>query len=231
MGQDNPQRRSHLTDMYLFHPHIASLYSSAGFAWLLLALLVCAVVTRVSYPLFLHDCVSVVFSRIARRYSDTTRPATIVFSHLFLLGTLAMCLWLCLYADGPLHWLHYGMTAGLVVVWLLMRFLLLRFLGYVFSFRHEAQAVHEDSLSLLMLVAMVQYVACCLAPLISAQDVFRWIATGVAGVYLTTLTGKMVVTYARSFRTLFYICLYILTVEILPPAALYLIAFQISTIE
>lgn len=216
--------------MYVFEPHIASLYTSAAFAWLLFALLSCVVVMLIAYPPFLHDCVAVVFSRITRRYSDTTRLAPMVFSHLFLVGTLSLCLWLCLYTAGPLRWLHYGLTAGLMAVWLLLRFLASRFIGYMFSIRNEAQAVQEDSLSLLMLAGMLCFVTCCVASVTPLQEVFPKIAAGVAALYLAALTAKMAVTYARSFRMLFYTALYILTFEIVPLAALYAVASQICLI-
>ncbi|MBP5476521.1 MAG: DUF4271 domain-containing protein [Paludibacteraceae bacterium] len=216
--------------MYCFYPHIASLYSSVGFAWLLLALLVCAVVTRVSYPPFLNDCLTVVFSRISRRYSDNARPSSFVFSHLFLLGTLALSLWLCLSVTGPLQWLHYGLLVLLLVVWLLSRYVLSRFLGYVFSIRHETQAVQEDSVLLLMLASLLFYVLCCLIPWMPVQVDFRWVAVAVISLYLIVLTGKVMVTYARSFRMLFYIFLYILTLEIVPLAMLYRVASHITAV-
>ena len=216
--------------MYVFEPHIVSLYSSAALAWLLLALLSCIVITRIAYPPFLHDCLTVVFSKITRRYSDTTRLTPVVFSHLFLLGTLSLCLWLCLYTAGPLRWLHYGLIAGLISAWLLLRFLITRFLGYVFSIRHEAQAVQEDSLSLLMLVSLLFYAVCCVAPLMPVQKVLPMIAAGIIALYLIVLTGKMLVTYARSLKMLFYIVLYILTLEIIPLTMLYGVASQLCLI-
>lgn len=216
--------------MYPFHPHIASLYSSAGFAWLLLALLACAVITRIAYPPFLNDCAAVVFSKITRRYSDTTRTSLFVFSHLFLLGTMALSLWLCQYADGPLNWLQYALLIVLVSVWLLLRFLMARFLGYVFSIRQETQAVHEDSMLLLMLVGLVFFTVCCLVPVLPASATIRTIAAVVIALYLVILTGKVVVTYAKSFRTLFYISLYILTLEVIPLAMLYGVASYITAV-
>ena len=195
-----------------------------------MALLACAVITRISYPPFLNDCVAVVVSKISRRYADTTRTSAFVFSRLFLLGTMALCLWLCLYADGSLHWLQYGLLVVLVSVWLLLRYLVSRFLGYVFSIRQQTQAVHEDSMLLLMLVGLVFYGVCCLAPVLPDHTPVRAIAAVVMSLYVLVLTAKVVVTYARSFRMLFYIFLYILTLEIIPLAMLYGVASYITVL-
>ena len=186
--------------------------------------------TLISYPTFLNECVSVLFSKITRRYSDTTRITPIVFSHLFLVGSFALCLWLCMYSSGALHWLQFVLFAALIALWLLARFLVSRFVGYVFSIHHEAQAIQEDSLSLLMLVALLFYVPCCLAPLLPMQSLLPRLAAGIIVLYIIALTGKMTVSYARSFKSLFYIALYILTLEIIPVAFLYGIAARISLI-
>lgn len=216
--------------MYTFYPHIASLYSSASFAWLLFSLLTCAVMTLISYPTFLNECVSVLFSKITRRYSDTTRLTPIVFSHLFLVGSFALCLWLCMYSAGGLHWLQFVLFAALIALWLLARFLVSRFIGYVFSIQHEAQAIQEDSLSLLMLVSLLFYVPCCLTPLLPLQPILPQLAAGIIVLYIIALTGKMTVSYARSVKSLFYIALYIMTLEIIPMAFLYGMAARISLI-
>jgi len=203
-------------NLYLFENHISTLYSSVVFPWLLLFLLSSAVITYITYPPFLKDCVSVVFSKISRRYSDTSRLTPIIFSHLFLIGSLGMCMWLCMYEGGELNWLHYGVLVGIVGLWLLIRFLLARFIGYVFTIHHETQAIEEDSVSLLMLAALLMFVLCCVGPLVPMQAVLRVTAVCMMGLYIMIMFGKVVLTYARSIRMLFYIILYVSTVEIIP---------------
>lgn len=173
---------------------------------------------------------AVVWSKITRRYSDSTRMTPVVFSHLFLIGSLALCLWICMYSSGSLHWLQYALMVALMALWLLVRFLLSRFIGYVFSIHHQTQAVQEDSLSLLMLVSLLLFIPCCIVPLFPLQEFFPQLAAGVMALYVIVLSGKMLVTYARSIRMLFYIGLYILTLEIIPLAFLYGVASQISLI-
>ena len=182
----------------------------------------------IAYPPYWKDCMSAVLSKITRRYTDTSRWMPIIFAHIFLIGTLSLTLYMCMYESGIARWGAYGGIAVVVGAWLLFRLLASRFVGYVFSIAHETQAMVEDSVSLWMVSSVLLYVLCCVFQWLPSVGVFRMGVGVIAGMYLVVMSGKVLVSYGKSLKMLFYILLYILTMEIIPLGLVYGAAKSVS---
>ncbi len=203
------------------YTHITTLYSSAAVAWLFLGLLMCALGAYVAYPPYWKDCLTAVFSKIMRRYTDTAKWQPIILSHLFLIGTLSLSFSIALYqVNMPLGYMMTGM-AIIIGLWLLLRLLIARWLGYIFSIPHEAGAIQEDSVSLMMVGSILLYLICCLEILFPNPALTHVLFGIVVCLYVVAMGIKVFISYVRSLQTLVYVLLYIVTFEIIPLGALY----------
>ena len=202
-------------------PHIDSLYTSTELAWLSLLLLVCCMVASLANPYVWKDGFTSFFSRVDRRYSAPVRLLPMVLTEVFTIGALALTLWLFFYQNGPLQWRVWWIAIGMVLGWLLMHRGVLELTGYVFSMRNEARALWHDTYLLLSSLSLITFALCCLAQWIPMQSFLRAGVMVTGGFFVGAVFVKLCMTYLSSMRALFYILLYVMTVEVLPLGLLY----------
>ena len=204
-----------------FPTHIHSLYTSPMLAWMLFALLLCGVLLTVYRPYLWKDGLSACFSRVDRRYAAPVGIGAVVVTIVFIIGSLAVALWTSFYQDGEPVWTALAMVGGWVCLWQLLHRWVLLLLGYIFSLPKEAQAVQDDTVLLLLLCSLVVFCLCCLTQMIPMQTFFRGALAVTAAAYLLCVLVKLCITFLRSFKTLLYIVLYVMTAEVLPLVLVY----------
>ena len=209
-------------------PHISSMYTSSALAWLSLLLLGCGIVASLANPYAWKDGFTSFFSRVDRRYSAPVRLMPMVLTKVFTIGSLALTLWLYFYQEGELVWVGWWIALGMVVGWLLLHRGILELIGYVFSMPNEARALWHDTYLLLSSLSLITFALCCLAQWMPMQTVLRGGVVVASVFFVGAIFVKLCMTYLSSLRALFYILLYVMTVEVLPLALLYGVTKHLS---
>ncbi len=201
--------------------HISSLYTSYTLPWLLFFLLVCVIFISLSRPHFWKDCLTACISKMERRYTMPVQwlPQTITI--LFTVCSLSMAIWVYFYNEGELRWNILGMILLGVSVWLILHNVMTALLGYIFSMPRDAQKVNNDSTLIITTVSILCFLLCSMATAFPMQNAYRGILFGCFALYIVCLLVKLSVTYMRSLRSMLYIVLYILTLEVIPISGIF----------
>lgn len=203
--------------------------------WVLLAMFLVFMVTVLVNGSQVTDGFLTFFARIERRYTDgIIVPGMGLVMHLFRVTVVALALyWFLwnLYAPHtPFTPAPFGMMIMLTIAVWGVHHLLLVWVSETFSLRQQMTAFVHHYLGLWTAVAVVLYALVLLGSyVVSPRPVLIAMAV-VAGLYPIAVLIKIVTLSRLSIRSLVFIPLYLLTVDVLPLVALFFVGKYIVTL-
>ena len=184
-------------------------------------LLLCAVLAEAAQPGVITQVPTVLFAKTERTYKDS--PDNVLgqlFITLFRFGVLAMLLLLCFYSGEKFHFLSFLMLMGMVLAVILVKMLCNALLDYTFQFTRHYAAPYEQYGAIATMSSLVLYPLLLVLLRTSSALAARWTLGIVAAVFFGLIFFRWCRTFLHSAASLIYIIIYILTMEVVPSAAL-----------
>jgi hypothetical protein len=195
--------------------------------WVPWALLLCGILLLGllwANPRCVADSFSSMFSGMERHYTDTSGLLAAGGSLVFSTLVPAMALCVCVYRGGPFLIGEWLLTVAAVGVLWALQALLRLYTAAVFSVGGWLRAGREYLVSLRLAVSLLLYVAVCVSVVLPVDGLPQWLFGIAVAVYVAALSLRLVRMFYRNPLSLLYISLYILTLEVLPIAALFFVA-------
>lgn len=203
--------------------------------WVLLAMFLIVVITVLVNGSQVSDGFRTFFARIERRYTDgIIGPGIGIMMHLFRLSVVALALYWCqwnLYvSDTPFSPTPFVLMILLTTAaWGVHRLLLL-WVCATFSLRQQMQAFVHHYLGLWTVLAIVLYCLVLVGSFVVSPRAVLVTMAIATGLYPVAVLLKTVTLSPMSLRSLVYVPLYVLTVDVLPFAGLFFIGKYIVTL-
>lgn len=208
-------------------PHIQSLYSTSWVAWTMLFLAMCLLVGEMSHRGYLINCLASLLGPLERRYDGVPRILTVVLLLLFCFGVSGMSLYLSLYQSGEFSWMVYFKMIGLVAAMLVVREVILQWVGYVCSLGALISTIHHQYLSFWVLLSLLLWGMALWVEHSPRWLAYRWLWLIPIALYGLFWFWKLIRTFYKSSFSWLYILLYGLTAEFLPFAGMMIVAQKI----
>ncbi len=200
--------------------HIVSLYNTGWYGWTLLLLGICAVLSEVFQPGVMSGITGTVFAHSERIYTRT--PDNFqgqLTASIFRIGTLALML-VMIWSDRMDSTTNdialYGIAIAMIVAVIIIKMVLNALIDYTFQLKAAATGVNAHMAGISTLVCFGLYTAALLLPLADNVVVNRWTAGVLCIVYLVLTTYRMVLIFLSDAKSIIYILMYIMTLEVLP---------------
>lgn len=188
-------------------------------AWLLLGLLLCLVISEILQPTTIRTSFRMVFTRLERMYGDN---AVSWFSRLcmdiFRMGTVAFVLYVTLYAHAPFSLLVYAEIIGIILLMLLIKQIVIGLTSYTFNLRRPYMLYRSQYSGLLTIICTALYPIALLDLHWGYLPVMKWLPVPFLAIMLILLTIKLIQDFYSDAKSMVYIAMYLLTVEIIPVA-------------
>lgn len=202
------------------YEHIVTLYSAGWFGWTMLVLAVCAVLSELFQPGVITGVPSQVFAHSERTYKQTPDnfPGQLTVT-VFRLGTPALLLMMIMgdrFASPGNGFALYGISIAMILVVMLVKMLCNALVDYTFSLRANAAGMTDMYANIATFMGLLLYPAILLLPFIGSVAVNRWVAGVAAALFVGLITYRLMRTYMTSARSIFYILMYVFTLELLP---------------
>ena len=207
--------------------HIETIYSAGWCGWLLLALGICAVIGEVFQPGVISSASESLFAPSNRTYKQAPDnfPGQLLLT-LFRVGIPAMAL--CLFID--VHSMAaYGVAVAMIVALLLVKMVCNQLSDYTFHLRVAAGGVRTHYANIGTLSSLVIYVCLLVLLQVGSANVNRWVLGLCALLFVGMVTYRLARIYVNDLRTILYLGIYIMTLEVLPLCALVVITSQMTT--
>lgn len=213
-------------------PHILSPLSSAWPWWVMLALLLCAVLSEATQPGAVVRAFTVLQVKANKR-SYKSAPENFFgqfFVALFRLGVLSLALQLCLYDGETFRFATYAAISGVILAMWMIKMIANLWIDYTFMLSRRYEDVYEQYGHMVTLSALLLYP--CLLVLLHVCQVIvaRWVVGIIVVLFLLFLLYRMVRVFYQTPLSVVYILIYFLTLEALPLAALWVLTTQMITL-
>ena len=210
-------------------------FSAPWMTWVLTGLFVIITLTLLINGSQVTTAFSTYFGRIERRYTDGTVGLGVgLMMYLFRWVSVSLalywCLW-CLYTpDAPFRPLPLAiLLMPTVVVWGVHRLMLL-WVCATFSLRSQLQTFTSHYLNLWTALSVVLYVLVLIGSFLTTATPILYLMVLTVVTYPLAVLIKAMSVIPLSRRSLLYVPLYVLTVDVLPFAALFVVAKSIITL-
>lgn len=209
--------------------HIGSMLSTPWVGWVMLALLLLAVLSEALQPGLISGVGVSLSSHTNRNYKpapDNFFGQTAVT--LFRIGTLgmALCLWIG-EADGC-QIETYGIALAWIVGMLLVKIIGTVLIDYTFQLRIAADGIGAHYGNIVTMLCLALYPAILVLLQIGNTMLNRWVIGVCGGLFMLAVVYKVLGLYLRQWRSIIYITLYILTLEVLPMVSLVVVTSQMK---
>lgn len=197
-------------------------YSASWVGWLMLSVFLMLVWITIVNPRWITDSLAIMFARVERRYTRTasSRVAEIV-SGLFAVCTLAFALYLALYNDRSFKMGTYWAIVGIIVAIGIAKIAIMFGLNGIFRFYKPFKLVVGHYLNIWKMTCFFLYIV-SLAALQGLSVKVTIVLYGVVmALFLLAVTVSAFRTLCFKPISVLYITIYLLTLEVLPLAALY----------
>jgi len=211
-------------------PHISSLYSAEWLPWVLLLCGALLIAVLISNPRCISDCFSSLFSGLERRYTDTSGVLAMSGLRLFCIAVSALAAQVCLYKGGVFPVRGWLVLVAVVFATWTGKMLLRRYAAYVFSMEPWLRQWREYMRSLWTAVSVLLYVAVAVSACVPVKWLPLALAGAVAALYFVSLAVRLLRTCYLSPLSLFYIAIYITTLEVLPMSAVLYAADRLTEV-
>lgn len=198
-------------------PHILTPISAPWVAWVMLFLLLCGVVAELVQSGVVLQAFSTIFAKVERSYGDVQQNLLEeLVMNIFRIGTFAMALYLYAYRAGDFRFTTYM----LVVAWVLgidvIKLAASALVNYTFRISKRFTLISTHYNNLWTVICCGFYVALLFLINIDNAEVTKWLLFALAAAAIVLILIKWIRIFYTDLRSLLYIALYILTLEILP---------------
>ena len=211
-------------------PHISSLYSAEWLPWVLLLCGMLLIAILISNPRCVADSFSSLFSGLERRYTDTSGMLTMSGLRLFCIAVSALAAEVCLYKSGAFPVRGWLVLNAVVFAAWTGKMLVRRYAAYVFSLESWLRPWSDYMRSLWTAVSVLLFVAVAVCAYVPVCWLPLALGAAVAVLYFASLIVRLLRTCYLSPLSLFYIALYITTLEVLPLSAVLYAADRLTEV-
>ena len=183
----------------------------------MLFLLLCGVLAEMVQRGLLVQAFTTIFSKVERSYGDVQQNLMEeLIVNIFRIGTFAMALYLYAYRAGDFRFTTYM----LVVAWVLgidvIKLAASTLVNYTFRISKRFTLISTHYNNLWTVICCGFYVALLFLINIDNAKVTKWLLFALAVAAIVLILIKWIRIFYTDLRSLLYIALYILTLEILP---------------
>lgn len=192
---------------------ISTAMSESWVAWVLFVLLVLQAVNR----FFVPDMAVVLrglFSRSQRTYVDASWQSA-VLEWLYRMGVIALAVYLCVFGNAPCSILDYLWVLCMMAGVLLMQYGIARLVGVVFLGARQMEGAFEYRAYICNVVSALLWPLLLVARLCGSQTALVVCVIALSLLALL-LIWKGLQMFCKNLRSIFYILLYVATIEVLP---------------
>ena len=193
---------------------ISSILSESWVSWVLLALFVLQAMNR----FFVPDMAVVLrslYSRSERTYMDATWPS-IMLAWAYRIGIIALAVHLYVCCDTQCLMWDYVCVLGMMAVVLLMQYGIARLVGKVFFGARQMEGAFEYRAYICNVVSAFLWPLVLLGRASGSGVVVLVLCLVMLSLLALLLLWKGVQLLCKNLRSVFYLLLYIVTVEVLP---------------
>lgn len=193
---------------------ISSAVSGEWVAWVMFGLLLLMALNR----FFVADIAEVVrglYSRSERAYTDASWQSTILV-WVYRIGVVALMGYLYLWSDKVSYGVDYLLVLVVVALVLLLRYALARLVGAVFLDRRQIESSFEFRASICNAICALLWPMALVVRACDNGAVTVAIGGVMLGLWVILLVWKGMQLYCKNLLSVFYILLYIISVEVLP---------------
>ena len=202
--------------------HIISPWSAPWCGWIILALLVCAVLSGFMQPGIISQAHTSLLAQTDRTYKDS--PMNLwgqVFITLFRLGTIALAVSMCLYTGGTFGFGSFALIGGLTVAVLLVKMAGTALVDYTFQISRRFMPSYNQYSDITTIAVCLLYPGMLIVLRIGGTVALKWLLAGVAALFVLLITYRFMRNYMVSLRAVVYVILYVMTLEVVPMGALF----------
>lgn len=198
-------------------PHILSPMATPWTSWVMLLIPICGILAEVFRSGGVAQSFASVFSTSERTYNDSSQNIlSQIWMYIFRVAVVAMALYLLVHGEGTFALVHYLIVLAVVTGWDVVRRLLSGIVDYTFGIsRHFAPVfAHYDNIWTVG--------CCCIYPLllvllrVDNSNVTAGVVLGMFCILVLLMLVKWIRVFFVGLRSLLYIALYVVTLEILP---------------
>lgn len=160
-------------------------------------------------------------SKAGRTYNDTaTDSVAALLAYIFRLGVLAMTAMTLLCQNGPFHFTLYLQLLLALLLADGLRLLCNVLINYTFDIDHQPALAYRHYANLMLMTAMLLY-PITLAVIHWGISLAAWIMLAItAALFLIAFMIRLVRMYVQRPYRFAYVLIYILTIEVMPYAAI-----------
>ena len=196
---------------------ISSPISEAWPMWLMFALLLCLALTEVLQPDTLRTAFRSTFTKLERTYGD--RASDVVGSlllNIFRIGTLAMTLYVFTWQRTPFSMKTYGLIILVILGIVTVKTLCMWVVSLTFEMRSMAALYIPQYGNLWTIFCVLLYPVTLLYINMPESVVLRWLPVGIVGIFVVVMAYKLLQYFYAGARSLIYLLVYWVTLELLP---------------
>lgn len=194
------------------------MYSATWVAWLLFILLILQVInqsTQNNLVVVLRN----VFSRSERFYTNQTRNwMNEIVSTIFSIGVLGLGVYILVNQSVVIRFLTYLQVLGIVSLVYFLQLLLVHGVGYVFLSPKKKANTIEQYRGIRTIVPLLLYPILLLAINCHNMMVINVLCMLIALIFVGLLLAKSWVLFSQNMRSILYMLLYIVYLEVMPLA-------------
>lgn len=194
---------------------ILSSMSAAWVSWVMLVMLVLMAFNR----FFVTDMAVILrglFSRSERLYLDSTWQGRVV-AWLYRAGIIAMALYMLYSAElDRCSFAGYIMALGWTCVLLLVQYVLEKIVGVVFLSPKQSELVFDQKICISNAITMMLWVVVLVMQWMNNLLLMKVLYVVLLALYIGVLLLKSVQIFYRKVTSIFYILLYIVSLEVVP---------------
>ena len=196
----------------------------------MLALLVCCVLAEVFQPGVITQTPASLFARTDRTYKES--PMNFLgqlFITLFRIGTLSMALCMSLYTTSC-SFGAYSAVCGLVLAVLLFKTLCNVLIDFTFAVTRRVEAPYEHYANIATIASALLYLTLLAMMRFGNAETTLWALVSVTILFLIMWLYRSVRLFVTSPKTIVYLLLYVVTLEVLPLVGLYYMSEKLISI-
>lgn len=201
--------------------HILTPASAAWCGWNMFGLLLAVIFAELAQPGIVSQVPTVLFSKTERIYkASADNVLGQLFITLFRIGVLALLLQLCFYTGGTFHYLSFLMLMGVILAFILVKMVVNVLIDYTFQLTRHFASPYEQYGAIATTVCLLLFPCLLVLLRIGNAIAARWVLGIAMALFLGLMLFRWFRTFVREPAALLYILLYIMTLEVVPMAAL-----------
>lgn len=193
----------------------------------MLFLLLCAVVSEFLQPGVITQASASLRVRQERAYKDApTNYASQILITLFIIGTLAMAIYLSFYSGQAFRFVTFFAVCGVVFVVAALKMLCDVTVDYTFMLSKRFSPIYEHYANMITITSCILYPCVLVLLRFGNATASRWVLGAVTVVFLLLWIYRAARHFINSPRAILYFIIYICTLEFIPLGLLLYLSSQ-----